>query len=184
MERAPASTGFDREAWYCLRAQPKREKVAACHLRTLAGVQAFLPMVRYTKPGKGGPVECIEPVFPGYLFARFVPEISVKKVRYTKGVGAILKRGDTLIPVDDAIIAELKGITTDGLLDLPQRVLMIGEQVRIVAGIFTNFEAKVIGVAPSKHRIKILIELLGRQNQVEIPESMIEPHYLNPLQQP
>jgi len=172
---------YDKAAWYCLRAQPKREKVAACHLRTLEGVTPFLPMVRYEKHGKQGPMECIEPIFPGYLFACFVPTQSAKAVRYTQGVGAILKRGDNFIPVDEAIIHELESITDDGLLELPVRALQIGEKVKIVSGIFVDFNAEIIRIVPAKQRVRILIELLGRTNEVEMHETMIERQFENPL---
>src|SRR5271166_6904013 len=57
--------------WFCLKAQPKREHIAAACLRQISEVEAFCPRVRFRKRTNRGPVWFVEPMFPGYLFARF-----------------------------------------------------------------------------------------------------------------
>ncbi|HXO97259.1 MAG TPA: transcription termination/antitermination NusG family protein, partial [Chthoniobacterales bacterium] len=57
-------------AWYCLRAQPKREHIAAAHLRILQGVTVFCPRIRFQRATQRGLVWVTEAMFPGYLFAR------------------------------------------------------------------------------------------------------------------
>src|SRR5258708_12312989 len=58
-------------AWFCLRAQPKREHIAAACLRQTCEVEVFCPRLRFRKLTSRGPVWFIEAMFPGYLFARF-----------------------------------------------------------------------------------------------------------------
>ncbi|MCH1497844.1 MAG: hypothetical protein L7U83_02140, partial [Akkermansiaceae bacterium] len=61
----------DQAAWYVLRTQLKREKLAAANLRRLDGVEVFLPRLKYQKTTRRGRVWWTEPLFPGYLLARF-----------------------------------------------------------------------------------------------------------------
>src|SRR5260221_5470813 len=58
-------------AWFCLRAQPKREHIAAACLPQTCEVEVFCPRLRFRKLTSRGPVWFIEAMFPGYLFARF-----------------------------------------------------------------------------------------------------------------
>lgn len=57
--------------WYCIRAKPRMETVAAATLQTLDSVEVFLPRTIRPKKIKSTP---IKPLFPGYFFARFDPE--------------------------------------------------------------------------------------------------------------
>ena len=57
------------EKWRCLRGKPKREHLAAQHLR-LAGFEAFCPRIRHQRRTVRGKVWFVEALFPGYLFAR------------------------------------------------------------------------------------------------------------------
>src|SRR5260370_33331325 len=59
------------KAWFCLRAQPKREHIAAACLRQTCEVEVFCPRLRFRQLTSRGPVWFIEAMFPGYLFARF-----------------------------------------------------------------------------------------------------------------
>ena len=63
--------------WFCLRAQPKREHIAAACLRQNSEVEVFCPRVRFRKHTNRGPVWFVESMFPGYLFARFDYAISI-----------------------------------------------------------------------------------------------------------
>src|SRR4029077_15110962 len=54
--------------WFCLRAHPKREHIAAVGLRRQFGIGCFSPRVRFRKATRRGAVWFVEPMFPGYLF--------------------------------------------------------------------------------------------------------------------
>ena len=41
-------------AWFCLRAQPKHEHIAAGHLRELPGIEVFLPRIRFRRQTRRG----------------------------------------------------------------------------------------------------------------------------------
>src|SRR5258708_21167493 len=59
------------DSCFCLKAQPKREHIAAACLRQISEVEAFYPRMHFRKRTNRGPVWFVESMFPGYLFARF-----------------------------------------------------------------------------------------------------------------
>src|SRR6266566_5595998 len=63
---------LDEPIWFCLKAQPKREHLAAIALRRQFGIECFSPRLRFRKMTNRGPVWFVEAMFPGYLFAKFV----------------------------------------------------------------------------------------------------------------
>src|SRR5215467_15412648 len=83
-----------KPAWYCLRAQPKHEHIAAAHLRILEGVTAFCPRIRFRRVTRQGTVWVTEAMFPGYLFARFELLEMHRQVQYAHGVSGIVRFAD------------------------------------------------------------------------------------------
>ena len=171
----------DSARWYCLRSQPKRERVAAGQLKLLEGVEVFLPLVAYRRNTAKGQKPTVEPMFPNYLFARFDARYHHRAVGYAKGVAYIVKRGEAFQEIAEAIIAELRSLTVSDVLELTPKPLQIGETVRIVRGIFAEYEGTVIGLRPAAERVVLLMELLGREQAVELPEGTIATTYRHPV---
>ena len=66
-----AAVGHLDWAWFCLRSQHRHEHIAANCLRLMENVEVFCPRLRFVQPRRYGKVWITEPLFPGYLFARF-----------------------------------------------------------------------------------------------------------------
>lgn len=165
--------------WFCLRAQPRRESVAAAHLPTLDGVEVFYPRVRYTRRTRSGPQQSTVALFPGYLFARFAPVLA-KQVAYTQGVARIVRRGPDLAEVPSSVMAELFALAPEGLVRLGDPEFRIGQQIRVIAGVFAGTEAKVVKLAPARQRVAVLLEFLGQAQEVEIDLAQIDLPDANP----
>ena len=175
MDTPPASS--PETTWYCLRSQPKRERVAASQLLNLPGVEVFLPQVRYEVTNAKGKRPRLEPMFPNYLFASFDPGKSHRAVRFAKGVAYIIQRGETFQQVDPQIIQELRALTVADVLELRPEPLAIGERVKIVRGIFAESEGEVISLKPAAERVVLLLELLGSPQTIELPRDDLEVRY-------
>src|SRR4029453_18765275 len=92
--------------WFCLKAQPKREHLAATALRRQFGIDCFSPRLRFRKLTRRGPVWFVEAMFPGYLFAKFVYLIQHRAVESAHGIRGIVHFGDRLATLpEDAIVA-------------------------------------------------------------------------------
>lgn len=161
--------------WYCLRAQPKREGLAAQQLPTLEGVQVFYPRVRYFRKTKTGPKMSTEPLFPGYLFASFDFWTNGKQVGFTRGVARIVRRSnlDPII-VPDAVIRGLMEMAPDGIVRVGTPDFKIGDEVKIIAGVFAGTETTVVKLVPGTKRVAVLMRLLGQEQEVVIDPEHID----------
>ena len=57
--------------WYCVRAQPKKERLAAAQLTSFFDLETLSPRIRFKRKTVRGVVRFEEAMFPGYFFARF-----------------------------------------------------------------------------------------------------------------
>ena len=64
--KAEAAQVRAEPAWYCLRSQPKHERIAGVQLRMLKGVTVFCPLIRFKKKTRRGLIWVTEAMFPGY----------------------------------------------------------------------------------------------------------------------
>src|SRR5947209_14748026 len=80
--------------WFCLRAQQKREQMAASYLRQMQDVEVFFPRLRFLQPRPYGKVWLTEPLFPSYVFARFNWKESLTLVHYAPGVQGVVHFGN------------------------------------------------------------------------------------------
>jgi transcriptional antiterminator RfaH len=156
------------DSWFCLRAHPKREHIAAACLRHLPGVDVFCPRVRFRKPTRRGLVWFVESMFPGYLFARFDYPILHRRIRQIPGVGGFVQFGDRLALLPDRLITEISDHTdVDEIMELNSNSLEPGQQVRITQGPFEGLEALVTRLISARQRVEILVEWMGRSLRAE-----------------
>ena len=113
--------------WYCIRTKPRMETVAAATLSTLEDVEVFLP--RTIRPPKAK-VFSAKALFPGYLFARFDPVTHIRNVHYARGVGYVVRRKEVPVHVPPQAMIELRLISPDGLLEIPDQPHKVGDKVK------------------------------------------------------
>lgn len=154
-------------SWFCLKAQPKREHIAAAGLRQISEVEVFSPRLRFRKFTTRGPIWFVESMFPGYLFARFDYAALHRQIRLRPGVSGFVQFGERLALLPDALIDEIRSRTgPDELVEVAQG-LQPGQGVRINQGPFEGLEALVIRLITARDRVEILIECMGRTLRAE-----------------
>ena len=159
--------------WFCLRSQPKHEHIAAAHLKKMAGVEVFLPRVRFRRATRQGLAWVTEALFPNYLFARFDWLNSLRQVQAARGVSGVVHFGERWPVIANDVIAELKlAVGADELHTIPT-VLQPGDTVEIAEGPMRGLHAVVSRVIPSRERVAVLLEFLGRQTTIEVPANLI-----------
>ena len=94
--------------WFCIRTHLKHEHIAAAHLRQIPGVEVFNPQLRLLRSTRRGRRCSTESLFPNYLFARCVLESTLEKVTYTPAVKVVLRFGDRVPVIPDAVIEDLR----------------------------------------------------------------------------
>ena len=164
--------------WYCVRAKPKMEIIAATTLNTLDSVEVFLPKTIRPKKLKEASAK---PLFPGYFFARFDPVINIRNVHFARGVSYVVRRMEVPVIVPPEVMVEFRMLSPNGVLEIPDQPHKIGQKVSAIAGLFKGDEGKVVQLIPSRERIKVLFEILGRSTEVEIDENFLDFPSVHPI---
>ena len=160
--------------WFCLRSQPRHEHIAAAHLRSLPGVEVFLPRIRFQRATRQGKAWVTEALFPGYLFARFDWHTSLRAVQHARGVSRVVHFGDRWPTLEPELITDLQRAV--GTAEAPRVVPMPlnpGDEVTITTGAFHGLSAVVTQVLPGRQRVTVLLDFLGRQTSVQLSEDSV-----------
>jgi len=169
---APASN-LALFGWFCLRSQSKHEHIAARHVGQLAGVETFLPRIRFRRRRRQGPVWVTEAFFPSYLFARFNWQTQVRLIRHAPGVADVVHFGNRWPTVSETVMAELRSKFSDDSVYVISESLSPGDEVGISGGAFHGLAGVITRVMPARERVAVLLDFLGRQTAVEIPRDLV-----------
>ena len=124
------------------------------------------------KKGKRKTVE--EKVYPGYVLVEMiVTDDSWYVVRNTPNVTGFVGAGTTPVPVSREEINSLKKRTNQ---EEPQYKISVkpGELVKITDGPFKDFDGKVFEIDQEKGKIKVLVNMFGRDTPVELDSLQIK----------
>ena len=168
--------------WYCLKCQPRMEILATENLKHLPGLEVFFPQTIDLKKKGDRQQQIKRPLFPGYIFASFDPVDSMRAVHYAQGVAYVVKHGLEPVEIHPTIIEELKSVTLEDFLTMPNRKPIIGESVRILHKLFDGREATIEKLLPEKKRVQVLLEILGAHCRVVIKEELVDAGTAHPLQ--
>ncbi len=113
-------------------------------------------------------------IFPGYILVRMkMSDESWYVVRNTPGVTSFVGSGNKPVPLQEK---EVKSILKQTQRKEPTiRVdYQVGETVRVVDGPFTDFMGKVDEINPEKGKLKVLVNMFGRETPVELDLLQVE----------
>jgi transcriptional antiterminator RfaH len=164
---------LDEPFWFCLKAQPKREHLAATALRRQFRVECFSPRLRFRKMAQRGPVWFVEAMFPGYLFAKFVYSQQHRAVESAHGIRGIVHFGDRLATLSEGIVVALQSRVGAEEVVTVDSSIKIGQPVQITEGPFQGLEAVVTRLLPARERVRVLLEFLGRSVEMELPRAKV-----------
>ena len=124
------------------------------------------------KAGRRRTVE--EKIYPGYVLVEMiVTDDSWYVVRNTPNVTGFVGSGTTPIPVSKAEIDSLKERMDQ---ESPQYDISVtaGDMVKIVDGPFKDFDGKVSEIDQERGKIKVLVNMFGRDTPVELDSLQIQ----------
>lgn len=162
----------EEECWFVLRCQTKREHIAAKILKDMEGVEPFCPRIKFKKATRRGKIWWVEPLFPGYLFAKFHYPENFRQVTASHGVSQVVSFGGRIPHLSDEIIDEIQRQVSeeadeDSVIEFTPTV-GAGDEVEIADGPFAGVTGVVEEPIPGKERVKILIELLGQEQILDV----------------
>lgn len=167
--------------WFCLKTQPKHEKLAAQFLRSKADLEVFCPMLRFQRATLTGKKWFEEALFPGYIFGKFPYLTHYRLVSAAMGVTKIVSFGGQPSVVPEEIIQGLREFARDNeTVELAPEIVP-GDEVAVMGGPFKGLQAVVTRVMPSKQRVALLLEMLGTQREIEVTMDKVVPGKVHPL---
>jgi transcriptional antiterminator RfaH len=173
-ERENTGMNFSDPRWFAIHAKHCLEEVALGKVRSL-GCEVLLPRVQEDKARLSKRHTVIKPLFPGYLFAKFVPAIHLHAIRYSRGVLRVVGAADKPLPVDEKIIEEIKSrIQKNGFVYVGPKPLRPGDSVLVREGPFEGFMGFVERESNARSRVLILLNTLG-QARISIERRCLEP---------
>lgn len=160
--------------WYAIQTNPRAEEKAVTFL-TQKSLTTFLPKLLVDRRHGSRQWQTTEPLFPGYLFARFTPEPqTLDRVRWTPGVKRVLGDERAPAPVPDEAVAFLQErVGERGFITLGPGVRP-GMRVRFTAGPLVYLEGIVERGAPCAKHVRVLLQLLNACVPVEADIAHLE----------
>jgi len=166
-------TRLSENCWYVVQTKPRNEQRAQYHLER-EGIETLNPLMEAYRSKRSRSLRTLQPLFPNYIFARFILERDYPKVRWARGVNKVLGRGRDPMPISDVVVKEIKSRVNEDYVvkrayDLkPHDTVKIKEgPLRDLIGIFDRWMSK-------EGRIRVLLSLIGYQTSVQLHYSQVE----------
>jgi transcription antitermination factor NusG len=180
--REPRSSSLDQPAdgrpkkdappWYALVIKPQHERVAQAGL-SCKGLESLLPLYWTTRHWSDRAKRLELPLFPGYLFCRFRPDLRGGVLR-TPGVRSIISFGSEMIPVPEAEIEQVRRMMTSGSAIEPWPFLKVGQRVRVQVGPLAGLDGILVEVR-NTCRVVVGMEMLQRSVAVQLDRDQVRP---------
>lgn len=166
MTSKPRDREFDDEGrrWYAVRVEVRGELRVQSELRQL-GFDAYCPCetkwVRHARRKDA----VNRPYIPRYLFVGIFEGQGFHQIHGVRGVECIIGTLGQPIPVDFDWVETMRHAEAigwfDETIDRNRLVIEPGKPVRVIAGPFKGFMAKIVE-AKGEGRVKVLLEAMGR----------------------
>jgi transcriptional antiterminator RfaH len=115
----------------------------------------------------------VEPLFPGYLLAKFNIAEMERAVTFCQGIRGLVRFGSKIPAVPDSFVESLRQeirnrSEDDEELFSVSPVIEAGDEVEIAHGPLQGMRGTIVSVAPAAERVKILLEFLGQPQAVDV----------------
>jgi transcriptional antiterminator RfaH len=160
--------------WYLVKTKALNEARVFTRLSG-AGYEVLFPRIHKKSPRFRG-VVMVRPLFPTYLFVRFLAD-ELKTIKYTHGVARVICFGLDPQEVDEDIIAAVRERMDDeGFVKLePKKIeLAPGQRVKIGEGPFAGLNAIFVEELPDRERVVLLLDAVSSY-KLTIEKQSLEP---------
>jgi transcriptional antiterminator RfaH len=166
-------TWLSENCWYVVQTKPRNEERAQFHLER-EGIETLNPLMEAFRSRRGRARRTLEPLFPNYIFARFLLEKDYPKVKWARGVNKVVGRGREPMPISDEIVEEIKSRIGEGCVVRRAFDLQPHDPVKIKEGPLKDLIGVFDGWMGKEGRIRVLLSLIGYQTGVQLHYSQVE----------
>jgi transcriptional antiterminator NusG len=172
--------------WYVVHTQSGYEKKVKQNLEARIGsmnmeeriYEVVIPMEDVVEFKNGKKVVVQKKVFPGYLLVRCeLDDDSWYVIRNTPGVTGFVGQGAKPSPLPKRDVETFLQVKPDGdeapKRSKPRLEYEMGETVRVKEGPFAEFNGEIIEINEDQLKVKVLLNLLGRETPVELEFSQV-----------
>jgi transcription antitermination factor NusG len=163
---------LSQELWFALHVRSRHDKLVAANLR-VRGMEALLPLYRSRRRWSDRTRVMDLPLFPGYVFCRFDPQMLLP-ILMTPGVVRVISAGKRPCPVAEEEITAIQRVIYAGNAVEPWPYLRAGQKVRILDGPLFGIEGILLDVK-NRRRLVVSVHLLQRSIAVELDRDCIGP---------
>jgi transcriptional antiterminator RfaH len=162
--------------WYIVKTAKGKETFVQRQLSAFVD-DTFLPMLRTKRMQWGKVAEGVIPLFPSYIFARFllVDAHYRYRIAHSPGVVGIVGLGDDPCELEESVVEKIKGRMTDGVVLLPRAEFRQGQAVDIVQGPLRGIDGLFQRYLSGAERVAILLETIHGTLRAVVPADSVSP---------
>jgi transcriptional antiterminator NusG len=136
--------------------------------------EILIPTERELTTRAGKRVEIDRKVFPGYILIQMnLTDEAFKLVKSTSGVTGFVQSGNKPVPLgEDEVRRIMTNLETSK--EAPKISWSKGDAIRVVEGPFSDFSGRIEEVNSEREKLKVLINIFGRDTPVELDFQQVE----------
>lgn len=136
--------------------------------------QILIPTEQELSTRAGKRVLVDKKVFPGYILVQMnMTDDTYKLIKSTSGVTGFVQSGNRPVPLEDYEVRRImQNLETNK--DAPKVAYHKGDIIRVVEGPFNDYTGKIEEVNADREKLKVLINIFGRETPVELDFSQVE----------
>lgn len=113
-------------------------------------------------------------VFPGYVLIQMsMTDDAFKLVKSTSGVTGFVQSGNKPVPLEEVEVRRIMN-NLEASQEAPKVAWHVGDTIRVIEGPFSEFTGRIEEVNAEKEKLKVLINIFGRDTPVELDFTNVE----------
>ncbi len=161
--------------WFAIWTRSRHEKLVRDQLEKKSDVDVFLPTIGKWSRWKDRKKKIDWPLFPGYVFARFVADerVGILKV---DGVVQIISNNGMLSAIPDEEIDSIRTLVESELAYDPVPLIKEGDMVKVTSGPLKGVIGRLITKKGAQARLVLSVDLIGQAVSVEVDAADVKPY--------
>jgi transcription antitermination factor NusG len=161
--------------WFAIWTRSRHEKLVRDQLEKKSDVDVFLPTIGKWSRWKDRKKKIDWPLFPGYVFARFVADerVGILKV---DGVVQIISNNGILSRIPDDEIDSIRTLVDSELAFDPVPLIKEGDMVKVTSGPLKGVIGRLVTKKGAQARLVLSVDLIGQAVSVEVDAADVKPY--------
>jgi transcriptional antiterminator NusG len=135
-----------------------------------------VPVENTVEIKKGKKINAEKKIFPGYIMVNMeLNDLTWNIVKNTQYVGKLLGGSNTPLAIPEFEVKRVLMQVEEGkVIKEMKKSFEVGENVKIVNGVFETFNGIIEEVEDEKQRLKVLVSIFGRETPVDLHFDQVE----------